>query len=95
MTWTLPQLGQCTIKIDASIFVARVVFDSTSYLGVENEGDYIIGEVITVDSGVKEVTIYNGAESGQLTFVISFSGAYNAISKVAAFAIAATVVNLL
>ena len=87
-------MSYCIIGVDASKEVARVVFDSTSYLGVEEE-DYMIGNVITVDSGVKEITIYNGAESGQLTFVLSLSGAYNAISKVAAFAIAATFVNLL
>jgi hypothetical protein len=50
--------------------------------------------VITVESGTKEVTIYNGAESGQLTFIISFSGAYNAIKSVAAVAAAITLINL-
>lgn len=56
-------MSYCTIKVDASLEVARLVFDSTSYLGVEEE-DYQIGEVITVESGVKEVSIYNGAQSG-------------------------------
>lgn len=64
-------------------------------MGVEGEEDYIIGGIITVDSGIKEVTIYNGASSGQLTFLISFSGAYNVFSKAAAFAVAATLVNLI
>lgn len=93
-TWTLPNQSYCVIKVDATLEVARVVFDSTSYLGVEEEG-YQIGDVITVESGVKEVTIYNGVESGQLTFLISFSGAYDALSKVAAFTVAATLVNLI
>ena len=87
-------MSYCIIGVDASKEVARVVFDSTSYLGVEEE-DYMIGNVITVDSGVKEITIYNGAESGDLTFIISFSGAYDTLSKVAAFAVAATLFNLL
>lgn len=50
---------------------------------------------MTVESGIKEVTIYNGAQSGQLTFIISFSGAYDALSKVAAIALVATMVNIL
>ena len=34
-TWTLPVQSYCTIKVDANQEVARVVFDSTSFLGVE------------------------------------------------------------
>ena len=81
------------IKVDASEEIARVIFDNTSFLGVE-EPQYQIGEVITVDSGTKEVTIYNGADSGQLTFIISFSGAYNALTSIAAVATAVTLVHL-
>jgi len=50
--------------------------------------------VITVESGVKEITIYNGADNGQLTFIISFSGAYNAMKSVAALAATITLINL-
>ena len=82
-TWTLPAGTYCTLTIDATKFVARVVFDSTSYLGIEEENAKI-GDVITVENGVKEVTIYNGAESGQLTFIISFSSAYNVLQGFAA-----------
>lgn len=92
-TWTLPAESYCVIKVDATQEIARVIFDNTSFLGVE-EPQYQIGDVITVDSGTKEVTIYNGADSGQLTFIISFSGAYNALTSIAAVVTAATLVNL-
>jgi len=88
-TWTLAAQSYCTITVNAMKTVARVVFDNTSLLGVEID-NYRIGDVITVDAGnVQEVTIYNAADSGQLTFVISFSGAYSALSSIAAAAIAA------
>lgn len=37
--------------------------------------DVQIGDVITVESGITEILIFNGAETGPLTFDISFSGA--------------------
>lgn len=39
------------------------------------EIDNRIGDIITFDSGVNEIVIYNAAETGPLTFLISFSGA--------------------
>ena len=62
------------MKVDATAGVARVIFDNVSYLGIEEE-NYQIGDVITVASGIRAILIYNGAESGPLTFDISFSGA--------------------
>lgn len=56
-------MSYCVITVDANEELARVVFDNTSYLGVMEAG-YQIGDVLTVDSGVKEITIYNGANSG-------------------------------
>ena len=47
-TWSLAQGGKCTIKIDATQGVARVVFDwgvTNSQLGVD--GKWKTGEVIT------------------------------------------------
>ena len=61
------------VSVDASAAVARVIFDDTSYLGIEYDAS--IGDVITIESGVEEIEIYNGAESGPLHFIISFSGA--------------------
>jgi hypothetical protein len=83
-TWTLPAQSYCTIKVDATREpkVARVVFDNTSFLGVEIK-DYQIGDPITVEDEVQEITIYNGADQGQLTFIISFSSAFSAFSSVA------------
>jgi hypothetical protein len=34
-TWTLPAESYCVIKIDATEEIARVIFDNTSFLGVE------------------------------------------------------------
>lgn len=81
-TWTLPAQSYCTIKVDATREpkVARVVFDNTSFLGVELQ-DYQIGDPITVEDEVQEITIYNGADQGQLTFIISFSGAFSVFSS--------------
>lgn len=73
-TWTLPEGTMCEIKVDArNNKVARVIFDETSFLGIE--GDYKIGEVITIENERKAIKIYNAAQSGALTFLISFSGA--------------------
>lgn len=81
-TWTLPELSYCTVHVTANEEVARVVFDNTSYLGVEVK-DYLIGDSIVVPDGERDLVIYNGAETGSLTFIISFSGAFNALSAVA------------
>ena len=86
-TWSLPSGAKCTVKLNAENGVARVIFDNTSFLGIE--ADYGIGEVITVETGVREIVIYNGAETGPLTFDISFSGASSFIAGVAALAAAA------
>ena len=77
--------GQCTVKVDATAGIARVIFDNTSYLGIDDENAQI-GDVITVESGVREILIYNGAETGPLTFDISFSGASTLIAGVTALA---------
>ena len=86
-TWSLASGGQCTVKIDATTGVARVIFDNTSYLGIEMEGAQI-GDVITVESGITEILIFNGAETGPLTFDISFSGASTLLAGASALAAA-------
>ena len=76
-SWTLVSGGKCTIKIDATKGVARVVFDdnvTNSKLGMMYEG-YKVGDVISFDSGVNEIVLYNAAESGPLNFDVSFSAA--------------------
>ena len=76
MTWTLPEGASCVVSVDTTLGVARVIFDETSYLGLEGT-DKKLGEVITFEqgSGINTITIYNAAQSGPLTFLISFSGA--------------------
>merc|ERR1712166_157389 len=72
-TWSLAAGTSCKVHIDATKGVARVIFDETSFLGVET--DYRMADVMTFDSAEHDITIYNGAETGPITFLISFSGA--------------------
>ena len=72
-TWSLAAGSKCTIKVDATAGVARVIFDSSDYLGINFEAK--MSEVITLESGVTDIEIYNAAESGPITFGISFSAA--------------------
>ena len=75
VTKTLQANSKCTIKIDATEYLARVVFDNTDSLGVLFPG-YIIGQPISVETGeTKYVTIYNGDEAGPITYRLSFSSA--------------------
>ena len=64
----------CVVTVDASQYLARVIFDNVSFLGIEYSGAKV-GEPITFDSGKHAIWLYNGAESGSVTFEISFSGA--------------------
>ena len=81
--------SKCTVTVDATAGVARVIFSSTVYLGINFDAK--IDEVITLESGVTDLEIYNAAESGPITFGISFSGASSLVSTALA---AATVLAL-
>ena len=60
-TVTLAQGAGCNITIDATQALARVVFDETSFLGIDYEKAKI-GEVITIPSGKEAIIpIYNAA----------------------------------
>ena len=39
-TWSLASGGWCSVKIDATAGVARIIFDNTSFLGIEDESNY-------------------------------------------------------
>ena len=73
---TLPEGAKCDVKVNTDGGLARVIFDETSYLGLDGT-DKKLGEIITFEQGSGEnvITIYNAAESGPLTFLVSFSGA--------------------
>lgn len=91
-TWSLSSGGKCTIKIDATKGVARVVFDygvTNSQLGIDTN-NWKTGDVVSFEAGENEIVIYNANESGPLTFEIAFSGASTlaAAAGVAATAIA-------
>lgn len=72
-TWSMAPASTCAVKIDASEGIARVIFSNSIYLGIEY--DARIDDVITIESGVTNLRIYNAAETGPITFGISFSGA--------------------
>ena len=77
--------SKCYVNIDATAGIARVIFSSTLYLGIEYEGGKV-DEVINIENGVTELEIYNAAESGPITFGISFSGASGLVASAAAVA---------
>ena len=87
MTWNLPSGAKCIVKVDASEYVGRVLFDDVQgFLGIEGFGpDQDIKEKISFEAGtVGEVLIYNAAETGSLRFTISFSGATSITSTAVA-----------
>ena len=86
-TWSMAAGSKCTVTVDATAGVARVIFSSTVYLGINFDAK--IDEVITLESGVTDLEIYNAAESGPITFGISFSGASQLLASAAALASAA------
>ena len=64
--------------------MARVIFSNTQYLGIEYNAE--INDVITIESGVTNILIYNGAEEGPLTFDLSYSSAATVMASAAAIA---------
>ena len=80
------QMGQyCTITVDASGFVARMIVDPDGgqpNLGIIYNG-YKAGEWIVVEQGsVLDLTVYNGKKDGPISFTYIFS---SSIKLTAAF----------
>lgn len=67
----------CTILVDATNAVARVVFADTSNLGIVGYSSYTYGNSIEVAAGTKTTfTVYNADTlGGSVTFSLSFTGA--------------------
>ena len=84
-TWSMAAGSKCNVRIDATNGVARVIFSSTTYLGIEY--DARVDKVITIESGVTDLVIYNAAPTGPITFGISFSGATTLAMTAAAAAL--------
>ena len=83
--------SKCKVSVDHSSAVARVIFSSSSYLGIEYEAK--IDEVITLEAGGStDIWLYNAAESGPITFGISFSGAESMMASAVAVTAAAIAV---
>jgi len=76
--------AKCTVQVDATAAVSRVIFeDSSLALGVLKNG-YRVGDVITVEEGsTQNITIYNGDRGGYLRFTLSFSSAINLAASMA------------
>ena len=73
------------MRVDATNGVARVIFSNTLYLGIELDAQ--VDDIITVKEGsISDITIYNAAESGPITFGISFSGASSLVTSAAVVA---------
>ena len=78
-TETLALGEYCTVEVDATAFVAHVVFDNALTLGIQIDS-YRIGNVIDVSQGqTKTITVYNGDTSGAITFTLAFSSALSGI----------------
>jgi len=61
-------MEKCSISVDATGGVARVLFSDASELGVLFN-EYKIGDVITVPEGeIQEITVYNGKKIGTIAF---------------------------
>ena len=81
-TRTLKDNAKCTVYIDATLEVARVIFDNDEDLGVLWP-DYVIGTPITIEKGTKEeIVVYNGNNAGYLNFRVSFSGSTSLVMSV-------------
>ena len=76
-------MEKCTIVVDASNAVARVLFSDSDELGVLIN-EYKVGDVITIPEGEKqEITVYNGKDESSLAFELGFSGALGLQFKIA------------
>lgn len=97
-TETLGANEYCTIEIDASQYLARVVLDDAITVGAQytaNAGDtyktqLAIGQQLTVEAGNKIVIeAYNGDTAGSITFTLAFRNALNLRALTSALAFAA------
>ena len=90
-TWTLPAGTKCVVKIDATQYVGRVLFDNIQgQLGVEGyDPEYDLSDKISFENEVGEVTIYNALETGSLRFTLAFSAAESIYASSAALVLSA------
>lgn len=90
----MPSGTKCVVKIDATQYVGRVLFDNIQgQLGIEEyDPDFDISQKISFENTIGEITIYNALETGSLRFTLAFSGAYSIYAS--ATAVLATAVAL-
>ena len=84
-TWSMAAGSKCNVRVDATAGIARVIFSNTLYLGIESH-DALVDDIITIQSGIVDIEIYNAAETGPITFGISFSGATTMLASATALA---------
>ena len=73
-TVSLPSGTYCNVEVDARSYIGHVIFENSDYLGIERDG-VRPDDVITINSGTENITIFNAASTGPITFKIAFSGA--------------------
>ena len=79
--------------VDATQATARVTFSGSYELGVMYPG-YVMDQPITVEAGsTKYITVYNGRQSGTISFAVVFSGAER-LAQAAGLVSAAALVGL-
>ena len=84
-TWSIAAGSKCTVQIDATGGIARVTFqEGQEFLGFEVYREP--GKVYTFESGSTDIILYNAAETGPITFTVSFSGASALLTSAAALA---------
>ena len=82
-TTTLATTEECTIQVDASAAVARVVFTEGTNLAIVGQDKYVQGDTITVAAGGKQTfTVYNADISGgSVSFQLCFTEAVMGMAK--------------
>ena len=92
-TRTLGAGEMCTISIDATNHVARVLLEPNDNLGVMYNG-YRKGTFLTVEPGkILDLTVYNGKTSGSLDFKFIYTGGLRLVAS-AAVATAGMILSL-
>ena len=84
-TWSIAAGSKCTVQIDATSGVARVIFKGgQEFLGFEVKRE--TERVYSFESGKTDIILYNAAETGPITFEVSFSGASTLLASATALA---------
>ena len=96
---TLPAGNKCTIEVDATEFVARVLFEpyteySSQEIGLLWEGGYQLGDQVTVKMGdSQQIILFNGQQGSSARIKVTFTGAERMAAGI--IALAASLINFM